>query len=79
MGNRGAHTDCVKIIPTIQLYSQVEPEIAHSEGDTSKLSVRNKIPTLIEKWEEPGEIGVMYKGVPNVKEDQLQGESAKSF
>ena len=63
MGSRVAHTDCAKMVPTVQLYSEVEPEISHSEGDTHELYSRNKITNLIEMWEDPGDKGVKSKEV----------------
>ena len=54
IGDMVAHTDCVKTVPTVQLYRAVETSLAQSKGDTHKLSVSIKIITLIEKWEEQG-------------------------
>ena len=58
MGSRVAHTDCVKIVPIVQLNSEVALEVAYSEEDTRKLSTRNKITNLIDMWEESGDTGV---------------------
>ena len=54
IGDMVAHTDCVKTVPTVQLYRAVDTGLAQAEGDTHKLSVSIKIITLIEKWEEQG-------------------------
>ena len=53
IGDRAAHADCDMMVPTIKLYSVVEPDLAHTEGDTHELSTRNHITNLIEKWEDP--------------------------
>ena len=62
IGDMVAHTDCVKTVPTVQLYRAVETDLAQSKGDTHELSVSSNITTLIEKWEGKGGLKAGCKG-----------------
>ena len=73
IGDRVAHIDCVKTVPTVHLYRVVETDIAQSEGDTHELSISSNITTLIEKWEEQGGLKAGYK----VGEGEKGGSSSR--
>jgi hypothetical protein len=62
IGDMVAHIDCVKTVPTVQMYRAGETDLAQSKGDTHKLSVSSNITTLIEKWEGKGGLKAGCKG-----------------